>query len=417
MRVRHLFAGLLAGLTVYSTVAADEFPTTTPIVTTVVDEYQGAVGGVVVDQLGYVYVADFLEKVWRLNPANNQFELFASGFYGSSGNALDVSGNLYQGSYFGHTIHRITRAGEISTVLEEGLKGPVGMVFDDAGNLIIANCNDQSVKKLTQSGELSTLVTSTDFSCPNGITKNDDGEFFVVSFSSPKIMKVTPAGEISVFADTGGNGVGHIVYVRGVFYATSYVDNKIYRITADGEASLFSGDGKRGSNDGPVASATFSNPNGIAVDPTGTFLYVNDYVGDEDLTGAAKSPFSLRRIELPRLNKLLSHVLDNGTLESATMAYRKFRDDPNTGIENTENEMNSLGWKYMSQNDYEKAVFVFELNANSYPDSWRTHSSLGASYLRIDDSERAVSALKRSLGLNPENVRATDRLKELGAGL
>ena len=33
------------------------------------------------------------------------------------------------------------------------------------------------------------------------------------------------------------------------------------------------------------------------------------------------------------------------------------------------------------------------------------------------DSERAVSALKRSLKLNPENARATTRLKELGAGL
>ena len=98
----------------------------------------------------------------------------------------------------------------------------------------------------------------------NGITRDDDGNVFVVSFSGSKIIKITPEGETSVFADSGGNGIGHIVFLRGVFYATSYIDNKIYRVLPNGKLTLFAGTGERADKDGPVADAAFSNPNGIA---------------------------------------------------------------------------------------------------------------------------------------------------------
>ena len=415
MNARGLLTVLLAVLAMAAAQGADGPPIHEASVTTVVKQHRGGVGGVVVDQLGFVYVADFHENVWRLDPANNELSLYSSGLYGASGNTFDRNGNLYQANFYGHSIQKISRSGEMSTVLTDGLNGPVGMVFDDAGNLMICSCNDQSIKKLTPEGSVTTFATSAEFNCPNGITRNDAGDFFVVSFSSPKIMKITPDGEISEFANTGGNGVGHIVLLRDVFYATSFVDNKIYRISADGSVSLFSGDGERSSTDGPVAEATFSSPNGIAADPTGNYLYINDYIGDQNAMGATRSPFSLRRIELPRLNKIMAFALESESRDAADVAYRSFKDDPASAGENTESEMNSLGWGYMSRNEFENAAYVFKLNAESYPDSWRAYSSLGASYMRVEERDLAISALKKSLELNPENVRATARLKELDA--
>ena len=95
-------------------------------VTTIIENHQGGVGGVVSDQMGYVYVADFLETVWRLNPADMNLGSYASGSYGASGNTFDKNGNLYQANYFGQSIDRITRSGERTTVISEGLAGPVG---------------------------------------------------------------------------------------------------------------------------------------------------------------------------------------------------------------------------------------------------------------------------------------------------
>ncbi len=415
MNARFQLTGLVAIFAFSASDAATETPILRAEVTTLVERHDGGVGGVVVDKLGVVYIGDFHEIVWRLNPVDNKLTEFATGLYGASGNTFDKNGNLYQANFYGHSITRLSRSGERTTVLADGLDGPVGMVFDSAGNLFICSCNDQSVKKFTPDGSVTTFATSGHFSCPNGITKNDDGDFFVVSFSGSKIIRITPQGETSVFADTGGTGVGHIVYLRGVFYATSFFDNKIYRITADGTVSPFAGSGERAVKDGPLATSAFSSPNGIAADPTGSFLYINDYVGDESSNGMARSPFSVRRIELPRLHEIFKHALDAGSYETAKIAYRSYKDDPANLGEHTEAEINSLGWSYMSTHDFEKAVFTFELNAASYPDSWKVFSSLGAAYMQTGENDRAIEVLKKSLSLNPDNSRATTRLKELNA--
>ncbi len=385
-------------------------------VTTIIENHQGGVGGVVSDQMGYVYVADFLETVWRLNPADTQFNSYASGSYGASGNTFDKNGNLYQANYFGQSIDRITRSGERTTVISEGLAGPVGMTFDSNGNLFICDCNDQTIKKATPDGEVSTFATSDHFNCPNGITQNNAGEFFVVSFSGSKIVKVTPDGETSVFADSGGNGLGHITYLRGVLYATSFYDNKVYRITEDGKATHFAGTGKREVRDGAALESAFSNPNGITADPTGTYLYINDKVSDENEPASLAERFSIRRIELPRASKAVQYMLDNENESAAGKAYRTHLADAMNVGENTEPEMNSLGWSYLLKNDYDNSIFVFKLNVETYPNSWGTWSSLGAAYYRSNKGELAIKALEKSLELNPENNRAIVRLKALRGG-
>ncbi len=413
MNTRVLLSGFLVLIAFSAAHGAVKSPLLKANVATVIDSHSGGVGGVVVDQLGYVYVADFHEKVWRLNPVGNQLELYASGLYGASGNTFDKNGNLYQANYYGHSVTQISRSGALTQVLTENLDGPVGMVFDDEGNLLICSCNDQSIKKYAPDGIVTTFATSAHFNCPNGITKNDDGHFFVVSFSGSKIIEVTPEGESSVFADTEGSGVGHIVFLRGVFYATSFVDNKIYRITGDGTVSHFAGTGERSVKDGPVMDATFSSPNGIAADPTGSYLYVNDYIGDESANGIARTPFSIRRIELPRLHKIIEYKLDTESIDAAKLSYRAYKDDPAGSGEDTEDEINLLGWSYMTKKEYDNAIFTFEVNANSYPESWRVFSSLGAAYMRAEKKDLAVAALRKSLDLKPDNIKAIERLKEL----
>ncbi|HMB53181.1 MAG TPA: hypothetical protein VKU40_07690, partial [Thermoanaerobaculia bacterium] len=94
-------------------------------VTTLVPELDGAVGGVAVDKLGYVYVADFGSKVWRVSPWGD-VEIFVDGLYGTSGNAIDGEGNLLQSSFHGDHLDRVRRDGGVERIAS-GLEGPVGV--------------------------------------------------------------------------------------------------------------------------------------------------------------------------------------------------------------------------------------------------------------------------------------------------
>ena len=69
------------------------------------------VGGMTVDWTGSIYSADFGDIVWRLTPEGERRE-FASGLYGTSGNAIDHQGMLLQSSFYGDTISRIDRKGQ-----------------------------------------------------------------------------------------------------------------------------------------------------------------------------------------------------------------------------------------------------------------------------------------------------------------
>ena len=405
-------SSLLCGLVL---AAEDEKPTAEVRVTTIVENFPGATGGVAVDALGLIYVADFQESLYKINPRDSSIKKHASGLYGASGIAIDEFGSIYQANFFGNTIDRLDRSGISETVLEGGVNGPVGMLFDDSGDLLICNCNGQSVARISSDGSISTFAASVHFSCPNGITKDNDGNIYVVSFSGSKVIRVTPDGETSVFADSGGNGIGHITFLRGAFFATSFQDNKIYRISLDGDVTVLAGSGERNSEDGDGAKSSFSNPNGIAADPTGTYLYVNEYVGDPNKSLIERTPFSIRRIELPRLNNQLKYAIETGGLQEARRLYDGYKSDPGNQGEETFAEINVLGWSFLQKNEYENAVFIFERNVRSYPDSWNAYSSLGAAYKRSGERKKAIDALRKSIELNPDNERAKNRLDELGA--
>jgi hypothetical protein len=57
------------------------------------------VGGVTIDMIGNVYVADFGDIVWKVTP-EGQRTTFVSGLYGTSGNAIDNQGHLLQASFW-----------------------------------------------------------------------------------------------------------------------------------------------------------------------------------------------------------------------------------------------------------------------------------------------------------------------------
>ncbi len=241
-----------------------------------------AVGGVTVDLLGNIYVADFGEFVWKITPEGKR-DVFASGLYGASGNAIDHEGNLLQSNFYGDSIIKIDRKGQMQPFVTSGLSGPVGIAINrQTGDVYVANCRGNSIAKIASDGTVSSFAKSDLFSCPNGISFDRNGNLYVVNFRNNKMLKVDSSGVVAPFATISKKGLGHLCFKEDRFYVTAFESHEIYEVTLDGTVKRILGDGKRGIVDGAAAKARLSFPNGIASSPWGRRLYINEYVNDSE---------------------------------------------------------------------------------------------------------------------------------------
>ena len=239
------------------------------------------VGGVTIDQIGNVYVADFGDTVWRISPEGERREL-ASGLYGASGNAVDHEGNLLQSSYYGAYITKIDRDGRATPFVATGLSGPVGIaVGKQSGDVYVANCRGNTISRIAPDRTVSTFAASTLFHCPNGLVADDGGNLYVVNFRDNRMLKVDPQGRVALFATVSRKGLGHLCLRKDRFYVTAYESHEIYEVDLKGTAKRLLGNGEQGIVDGIDAQARLSFPNGIACNPWVPWLYV-----DEDLDGS-----------------------------------------------------------------------------------------------------------------------------------
>lgn len=382
-------------------------------VVTLTDTLPGAVGGVTVDAAGTVYVADFGQTVWKVTP-DGRVTTFVSSMYGASGNAVDSKGVLYQSNFYGNFVARIDRAGNV-TELADGLQGPVGIVVDSQDDLYVTNCTGNTISKITREGAVTEFARSDLFQCPNGITRDPDGNLYVVNFRDQRMLKIEPDGTVSAFAVIPGGGNGHVTFARGSLYATSFRGHQIWRVSLEGEVDLVAGTGQAGGKDGPALEATFFLPNGIAANPQGNRLYVNEFRvrpnGTELVPPAPKS--ILRQIRLASLTDLLLAALAEGGVPALEKAYRDFKDDPSTGGQFTEVEINALGYRLMAGGQLQAALEVLKLNAESYPGSWNVYDSLAEAYMNLGEFDRAIELYEKSVEMNPGNSNGIAKLREL----
>ena len=273
-----------------------------PRVGTIVDELSASTGGVAVAPDGTIYMASMGPapqrrgtRIYKVSPSGETtLYIDDDRLRGASGNAVDSDGNLYQASLRTGEIFRITPDGEMEPFAEDGLQAPVGVVVNPDGGLFVADCGADAVVSVSALGEATVLTTDPAFDCPNGITIDESGTLFVVNFNNGDVLEVSADGSVTTLASIPGSQGGHLVYADGVLYVVARKAHQIYTVGTDGTIAIFAGTGERGIEDGALASATFSLPNGIAVGPDGS-LYVNQVASD---TTTNNFPVALRVIEV-----------------------------------------------------------------------------------------------------------------------
>lgn len=364
-----------------------------------------ALGGVSVDRLGYTYVADFGQMVWKISP-HGEVEEFARGFYGAAGNAIDSQGNLLQVNHYAGTVVKIGRWGGIETVIS-GLQSPLGIALDFGGHSYVTQCGSNSIMV---DGQIRPFATSKLFDCPVGLVWAG-ANLYVVNRNNGIVAKVDATHAVSEHARIPEDSAAGIAYGRGNLFVTSAAGNRIYRVNMDGEVELLAGNGERGIEEGLRLEAKLSRPSGIAYSD-GLILF-NGSITDLGAFGASRSYVALQKIRLRSISDVLLIASASEKVEDLRRVYREYLADPAHRKEPNETEVDELADRLLRSGSVEMSRELLRLNAESNSKSWQAQARLGASLAAAGETEKAVRAYRRSLKLNPENESARRAVADL----
>ncbi len=284
--------------------------------------------GITTDFSGNIYVADFYNNLIRkIDLKGNVSTLAGSGLAGSvNGNgvaamfnhpvavAADVNNNVYVLDFYNNLIRKIDPSGNVTTFAGSGFQGyidgagaiasfnsPTAIAADALGNVYVADTYNNVIRKIDPSGNVTTLAGNgtqgstngngavATFSWPQGIACDEVGNVYVSDSNNQLIRKIDLSGNVTTLAGSGLSGSANGKGTAASFYnptgiATDYLgnvyvsdahNNLIRKIDQNGVVTTLAGNGNQGRNDGIGLSASFSLPQGLAVDASGN-LYVGD---------------------------------------------------------------------------------------------------------------------------------------------
>nr|WP_297918425.1 hypothetical protein [uncultured Allomuricauda sp.] len=262
-------------------------------VETVVANFPGS-DGVSIDRRGNVLVSNFGNffgtEVLRAMPRKGSFEVAVDSVAAPTGNAVDRHGNIFVVNNLRFTAADDgTTEADVLKVSPDGTRTvlatlpgfPSGLTLDRHGNAYVSNFNLGLVYKVSPSGEATVFAEDARLAGSVGIDFDNKGNLYVGNFVSGQILKIAYGGDISVLATlptvVDDFVLGYLTHFAGSLFVTAIGENVIYRVTLSGDISVFAGNGQLATADGVLEEASFSNPNGIAVDALRRVIYISEF--------------------------------------------------------------------------------------------------------------------------------------------
>lgn len=110
----------------------------------------------------------------------------------------------------------------------------------------------------------------------------------------------------------------------------------------------------------------------------------------------------------------MKSIVDAQGLDTAVKTYWELKKGQGDKYDFSESQLNRLGRDYMHIGETKKAIAIFGLNTEAYPESSNAFYSLGEAFQKEGSNDKAIENYKKSLVLNPGNQQGIDMLKKLG---
>jgi pimeloyl-ACP methyl ester carboxylesterase len=144
----------------------------------------------------------------------------------------------------------------------------------------------------------------------------------------------------------------------------------------------------------------------------GTFVMTSDSGHFIQLHEPDLVVWAIERVLFPDIGRQIRRAIDKDGPAAGLEAYSRLkRSYPADRFQ--ESLLNTLGSDFFRQGRFADAVAIFELNVGEYPSAWRPYYGLANGYKELGNREKAITCLRKSLELNPQNKSAADMLKKL----
>ena len=195
--------------------------------------------------------------------------------------------------------------GDSGPAIRARLAFPDGVAVDGSGNLYIADRDNHRIRRVDGAGIITTiagtgergyggdggLAVEARLNNPTGLAVDGTGALYIADRGNDQVRRVDPTGTITTVAGTGERGFGGdggpavearlnnpegvAVDGSGSLYIADSGNRRVRRVDTSGTLSTVAGNGGRGfgGEGGPAVRASLNHPAGVAVDGSGN-LYI-----------------------------------------------------------------------------------------------------------------------------------------------
>ncbi|MEX2232102.1 MAG: serine hydrolase [Cyclobacteriaceae bacterium] len=146
----------------------------------------------------------------------------------------------------------------------------------------------------------------------------------------------------------------------------------------------------------------------------GVVVLSNSTVSIDDIGLHLLNPKASLPVIKPSIGVKMKNLIDTQGISTSVKTYWDLKEKQGDKYDFSEGQLNRLGNYYLLKGETEKAIAVFNLNAEAYPESSNVFYNLGEVFMKQGDKEKAIENYKKSVALNPGNQQSINMLKKLG---